>query len=91
MGKKWIDINTGEGELKVHQFKMGILRDDVFSATPPLEAVWLLMSLMMAERKPSRTNSCSLTSAELTSIRHAEDECLWSCLQNWRGQFGVVC
>ena len=39
-----------------------------------------LVSLMMTERrsKPSGTNSCSLTSARVTSIRRPEDECLRS-------------
>ena len=36
-------------EENVHEVKMGILRDDVFSATPPVEAVRLLMRLMMTE------------------------------------------
>ena len=47
---KWIYTNKGDGdpvesmsrlvatELEVHQVKMGILRDNVFSATPPLES-----------------------------------------------------
>ena len=48
---KWIYTNKGDGdrvesmsrllatELKIHQVKMGILRDDVFfSLTPPLES-----------------------------------------------------
>ena len=50
IGTKWVDINKGDGDrveirsrpvataLKVLQVKMGILRVDVFSAMPPLEA-----------------------------------------------------
>ena len=61
IGTKWIDINKGDGdrveirstlvaeELKVLQVKMGILHDDIFSATPPLEALRLFMILMMIE------------------------------------------
>ena len=41
-------------ELRVHQIKMVILRDDAFSATPPLEAVKLVMNLMMTEIKQSK-------------------------------------
>ena len=41
-------------ELKVHQVKIGILRDDVFSATPPLEAGQLLRSLLTTESKQAQ-------------------------------------
>ena len=63
VGTKWIDIKKGDGEqveirsrhvateLNVHLVKMGILRGNVFSATPLLEAVRLLMSLMMTRSK----------------------------------------
>ena len=38
---------------------MGILRDDVSSATPALKAVRLLMSLMMTESKQvTQTHVC---------------------------------
>ena len=43
------------------------------------------------DREQANTNSCSLTSAEPTSIRHQEDECLWSRFQTKRGQVGMVC
>ena len=43
-------------ELKVHQVKMGILRDDVFfSLTPPSETVRLLMKLTMIESKQAKS------------------------------------
>ena len=63
IGTKWVDINKGGGEniivrsrlvateTKLHQIRNGILRDDVFSATPPLEAVRLLISFMMTEKR----------------------------------------
>ena len=53
---KWIDINKGVGDrveirsrhaatqLKMHLVKVGILPDDVSSATPPLEAVLTRMT-----------------------------------------------
>ena len=53
---KWIDINKGDGDrveirsrhvatqLKMHPVKVGILPDDVSSATPPLEADLMLMT-----------------------------------------------
>ena len=68
IGTKWIAINKGDGdrvetrsqlvatEPKVHPIKMGLLRDDVFSATPPLEALRLLMfCLARLLGKPPRT------------------------------------
>ena len=63
VGPKWVDINKGDDarvelrarlvamELKSQQVRAGISRDDVFSATPPLEAVRLLLSMMMTEKK----------------------------------------
>ena len=63
VGTKWVDINKGDDdrvelrarlvamELKSQQVRAGISRDDVFSATPPLEAVRLLLSMMMTEKK----------------------------------------
>ena len=65
--------NITEGSFQV---KMGILRDNVFSATPPLEAVRLLMSLMMTEQS---SLPCVI---QKTSV-------LRSCLRNERGQDGV--
>ena len=44
-----------ETELKVRQIKIGILRNDLFSATPPLEAARLLMSLMMIGSKHAKS------------------------------------
>ncbi len=66
VGTKWIGISKGDGdrvdvrsrlaatELKLHQANAGILRGDVFSANPPLEAVRLLISLMMIEHKVAK-------------------------------------
>ena len=84
---KWIDINKGDGdrvesmsrllatELKVHQVKMGILRDDVFfSLTSQLETVRLLMKLTMIESKQAKSYKLMFGDIrELTSIRHPED------------------
>ena len=44
-------------EVRVHQVKMGILRDDGFSAAPPLEVVRPLVSLMSPMRLVFRTCS----------------------------------
>ena len=41
-------------ELEVREVKMGILRDDVFSATPP--AVRLPVSLVMTDNKQAKTH-----------------------------------
>ena len=74
-GTKWIDISKGDGDrveirsrlvatdLKVRQGQMGVLPDDVFNATPPLDALRFLMTLMMTESMQDRSykNSCSLT------------------------------
>ena len=66
VGTKWVDIDKGDGErvevrsrlvameLKSQQVRAGISRDDVFSATPPLEAGRLLLRLMMTERKEAK-------------------------------------
>ena len=66
VGTKWVDINKGDDarvelrarlvamELKSQQVRAGISRDDVFSATPPLEAVRLLLSMMMTEKKVAK-------------------------------------
>ena len=43
-------------ELKDHQVKIGLLCDDIFSATPPLEAVRLLMSLVTTESKQAKSH-----------------------------------
>ena len=60
-------VNKGDGhrveirsrllttELKAHQVDMGILRDNVFGATPPLQSVRLLRSLMMTESKQANS------------------------------------
>ena len=52
IGPKWIDINEGDGDRVENRSR---LRDDVFSATPPLEAMRLLMSLMMTEIMQARS------------------------------------
>ena len=69
IGTRWVDINKGDDdriairarfvaqELKSSQVRAGIARDDVFSATPPLEAIRLPMSLMMTEGRKERNYS----------------------------------
>ena len=42
-------------ETKSQQTRLGIMRDDVFSATPPLEAVRLLISMLMTETQDNKT------------------------------------
>ena len=68
IGTKRVDTTEGDGdrvdirsnlvatELKIHQEKIGILRDDVFSATPPVEAGRLLRSLMTTESKQAKSH-----------------------------------
>lgn len=58
---RWLDINIGNSnrmelrsrfvvlETKASQNRAGVVRDDVFSATPPHEALRLLLSLAMTE------------------------------------------
>ena len=99
-GTKWgdgdrVDIQSRHvaTELKVHPIKMGILRDDVFSATPPLEAVRLLMSLMMAENtqaKMSMLMSIDISRAHFHSP-YPRDECACSCCWRGRDQVGLDC
>ena len=102
-GTKWIDINQGDGdrveirsklvatELKVQQFKMGILRDDGSSATPSLEAVCLLMLYAEQEQSDQVKQTFFVTAAELISVLHAEDQRSRLCLERRRGQVGVAC
>ena len=66
-------------ELKVQEVKMGIWRDDVFSATSPLEAVRLVVRFTVTE-SVNKLMFVDIRRAHFQS--HPEDECLWSCLRN---------
>ena len=48
--------------------RAGIERDDVFSAMPLLEAVRFLMSLMMTERKVTKTYKMTQMSMQATDM-----------------------
>ena len=96
VGTKWVDINKGDDdrvevrsrlvamELKSQQVRAGISRDDVFSATPPLEAVRLLLIMMMTEKKVARKY-------KFTFIRRHDDWYMWRWRRSEPDQVGAVC
>ena len=85
----WIRTRSSSTELLVHHGKMGILHDDVFNATPPLEAAQLLMILMMTENKQAKTYQLVILDI-IRAHLHAGD-CTWKCHRNERDQVGVDC
>ena len=57
VGAIWVDINTGDEEnpecrsRRVTQYIPNSKRDDLFAATPPLEALNILLSVLTSTRK----------------------------------------
>ena len=88
-----IDINKGDGDvveiwsrlvatdLKVHQVKMGILRDDTFGAAPPSHTMRLLFGKIMTRSNQTLPHTSNTTSAHRVAARTSATWLVWTVAQ----------
>ena len=73
VGGRWVDVNKGDSENPNYrsryvgrEFNCGDKRDDLFAATPPLEALKMLLSLAASQCARPRTKPHKLAFIDIS-------------------------